>query len=112
MEDAEKIIEKLGGLPLAITQAAAYMSKGQMGFSRYLHRFETNFKRVASKAPTVTTYRNDTVFTCWEMSFKALTATAARLLHLCAFLSHEDIPDEIFRRGKRAIDWLSRGTFD
>ncbi|KAL7266721.1 hypothetical protein RUND412_010723 [Rhizina undulata] len=49
---------------------------------------------------------NDSVLTAWELSFQALDHNARQLLHLCAFLSNEDIPEELFRRGKNAVDWI------
>ena len=81
----------------------------QTDFKTYLRMLENNFKRIANKKPSVWTYRNDTVFTCWEISFQALCDSAVRLLHLCAFLSNEDIPDVLFRRGSAAVEWLDDG---
>ncbi|KAL7269659.1 hypothetical protein RUND412_007663 [Rhizina undulata] len=46
------------------------------------------------------------VLTTWELSFQALSENARHLLHMCAFLSNEDIPDKLFRRGKSAIHWI------
>ncbi|KAL7266585.1 hypothetical protein RUND412_010865 [Rhizina undulata] len=46
------------------------------------------------------------VLTTWELSFQELSSNARHLLHLCAFLSNEDIPDELFHRGKRTLDWI------
>ncbi|KAL7270106.1 hypothetical protein RUND412_007199 [Rhizina undulata] len=46
------------------------------------------------------------VFTTWKLSFEELSDDARHLLHICAFLSNEDIPEELFRRGKRAIGWM------
>ncbi|KAL7271320.1 hypothetical protein RUND412_005928 [Rhizina undulata] len=48
------------------------------------------------------------VLTTWELSFEALDDNARQLLSLCAFFSNEDIPEEFFRRGKNAIDWIKQ----
>jgi len=81
----------------------------QIDCKTYLRKLEANFKRIASTKPSVPTYRNDSVFTCWEISFAALCPSAAQLLHLCAFLSNEDIPDVLFHRGRTGVEWLNNG---
>jgi len=43
------------------------------------------------------------------MSFQALGPSVVRLLHVCAFLSNEDIPDVLFPRGSGSLDWLKNG---
>lgn len=109
IKDAEEVVEKLGGLPLAISQAASYILMTEIDFKTYLLKLKTNFKRIASKKTGLWMYRNEPVFTCWEISFHALCPSATRLLHMCAFLSNEDIPDELFRRGSRGVEWLGNG---
>ncbi|KAL7266363.1 hypothetical protein RUND412_011092 [Rhizina undulata] len=54
------------------------------------------------------------IHTTWELSFKELSPEARHLLHLCVYLSNEDIPDGLFRRGKRAVPWMieSGNKFD
>jgi len=42
------------------------------------------------------------VFATWEISFRAIQETspkAADLLLVCGFFDHEDIPEELLRRG-------------
>ncbi|KAI5842039.1 hypothetical protein BZA05DRAFT_380199 [Tricharina praecox] len=114
IKDAEEVVEKLGGLPLAISQAASYILMTEIDFKTYLLKLKTNFKRIASKKTGLWMYRNEPVFTCWEISFHALCPSATRLLHMCAFLSNEDIPDELFRRGSRGVEWLGndKDAFD
>ncbi|KAL7269951.1 hypothetical protein RUND412_007351 [Rhizina undulata] len=46
------------------------------------------------------------VLTIWELSFQELCDDARQLLQLCAFLDNEDIPEELFRRGKEVVDWI------
>ncbi|KAL7265878.1 hypothetical protein RUND412_011594, partial [Rhizina undulata] len=50
--------------------------------------------------------QKDSVLTTWELSFEELNDDARHLLHICAFLSNEDIPEELFRRGKKAVNWM------
>ena len=69
----------------------------QIPFSRYLRRFEGAFAEIAAKKPprVVWQYRDDTVFTTWEVSFNALGPAAQELLLLFGFLDNESIPEEL-----------------
>ena len=95
--DAIAIVGKLGALPLALDQAGSYVSAMQIPFSRYLHRFEGAFAEIAAKKRpgVVWQYRDDTVFTTWEVSFNALGPAAQELLLLFGFLDNESIPEEL-----------------
>jgi len=88
---------KLGALPLALDQAGAYIYNRQITFREYLNRFDKTFAELASKKPpdSMWYYREDTVFTTWEMSFSALGPGGQELLDLCAFFDNEDIPEEL-----------------
>jgi hypothetical protein len=90
-------VTKLGALPLALDQSGAYIFSLQITFHEYLHRFDAKFKELASRKPPkqVWQYREDTVFTTWEISYSALRPAAQELLNLCAFLDNEDIPEEL-----------------
>ena len=69
----------------------------QISCSKYLSLFEERFREVTLRKPTsvVWQYRNDTVFTTWEVSFNALGLAAKALLLLCGFLDNEDISEEL-----------------
>ena len=69
----------------------------QIPFSKYLRQFEDNFAEVARiKPPTaVWQYRDDSVFTTWEVSFNALGPAAQELLLLFGFFDNESIPEEL-----------------
>jgi len=103
-EEAKRIVEKLGCLPLAIDQAGSYLSMLQKPLHAFLPLFEENFNRTLSKKPpsAVWQYGEDTVVTTWEISFEAIrkrNLQAANLLLLCSFLANDDI----------GVDFLSRG---
>lgn len=102
---AAEIVKKLGYLPLAIDQAGAYVAARGMPLQRYMKVYEKNFRRIFGERPQspVWTYRDQTVFTTWEISFeeiKAKNEEAAELLLLCSFLHNEDIWEEMLRRGQ------------
>lgn len=95
-DEARRIVQKLGYLPLAIDQAGAYLSRLSKPLYTFLPLFESNFKTVLGKKPpeAVWQYGEKTVVTTWEISFQAIQdqdPQAAKLLLLCSFISHEDI---------------------
>ena len=69
----------------------------QIPFSKYLLRFDGTFAEVTAKKPptVVWKYRDDTVFTTWEVSFNALSPTAQELLLLLGFFDNQSIPEEL-----------------
>ncbi|KAL7267466.1 hypothetical protein RUND412_009950 [Rhizina undulata] len=94
--EAQTIVSALGELPLALNQAGAY-KKLKEGINALFRKGLRDHSLSAQK---------DSVLTTSEPSFQELTDDARHLLHICAFLSNEDIPEELFRLGKRAIDWM------
>ncbi|KAL7272771.1 hypothetical protein RUND412_004405 [Rhizina undulata] len=107
--EARKIVKALGELPLALDQAGAHISSIQMSFSDYRKIIEKSIRAGLNKQVPqygLPSYKAS-VFTTWKLSFQELDDNARRLLHLCAFLSNEDIPDELFRRGRSGVDWIS-----
>ena len=97
--DAVAIVRKLGALPLALDQAGSYISAMQIPFDKYLLRFDGAFAKVTARKPpaAVWQYRDDTVFTTWEVSFNALGPAAQELLQLFGFLDNESIPEELLQ---------------
>lgn len=70
----------------------------------YHQLYKKNAKSLlARKSVSVTwDYKNETVFTTWEISFAAVleeSPKAARLLLLCGFLAKDDIWEELLRHG-------------
>lgn len=103
-DEARRIVEKLGYLPLAIDQAGAYLSKLAKPLHAFLPLFEANFKITLNKKPpsSVWQYGEKTVVTTWEISFEAVQKEdpqAAELLLLCSFLSNKDINSEFLFSG-------------
>ncbi|KAI5853229.1 hypothetical protein DFP73DRAFT_34814 [Morchella snyderi] len=109
-DEASKIAERLGYLPLALDQAGGYISAMNIQFSEYIPLFNTNFRNLASaNDPQLSEmYRNDTLFTTWKISFDRLPPSASNLLALCAFLvnGNQEVPQEIFDRAKGFVSWF------
>ncbi|KAL7276144.1 hypothetical protein RUND412_000877 [Rhizina undulata] len=106
--EAQKIVSLLGEFPLALDQAGAHMRSLQLPFSAFRRKLENGMKAVFRKrlpGPGLPSLKAS-VFTTWELSFQELSENARHLLHLCAFLSNKDIPEELFCRGKSAVSWI------
>jgi MinD-like ATPase involved in chromosome partitioning or flagellar assembly len=87
-EDAEKVAEALGNLPLAIEQAAAWLEQTGMRAADYIRELETQVTRIL-ELNRPTNYPLPAVAT-WNMSFERLSErspAAVGLLRLCAFFS-------------------------
>ncbi|KIM75579.1 hypothetical protein PILCRDRAFT_670138 [Piloderma croceum F 1598] len=99
---ASEVVRKLGGLPLAITQAGAYISALRVPFREYIEQYDSQWNQLVSEKPSLAQWEgNKSIITTWEMSFRLIESRhpyAANLALLCAFLGNEDIPSYFFRR--------------
>ena len=99
---ARAISEELGGLPLALDQAGAYIEESRCSLARYqkLYRLQPSplLKRRGG-------FKHDypaSVATTWSLSFKKVeqqNPMAAELLRCCAFVHPDTIPEELFTAG-------------
>lgn len=105
---AAKLTEALGHLPLALTQAAAYIEETGKSVSDYLALYQQHRQKLLARAKPSADYRF-TVATTWELSFQAVQlqcATATDLLHLCAFLAPEEIPWDLLQPALSEVEQL------
>jgi Domain of unknown function (DUF4062) len=90
---AVELADELGGLPLALEQAAAYIEASGGSLARYLQSFRQRRGRLLARGePTGYT---ETVATTWSLSFTQLEGSspqAADLLRLLACCAAEAIP--------------------
>ncbi len=112
-EDAEKIVERLGYHPLAITQAGAYVRKRKIAFCKFLVDYKHRRKMILENTPQLSQYRKRldnaeetslNVFTTWELSFEQLQlqttrdSIETRILTLFAFFDNKDISEQLFAK--------------
>ncbi|MDR2572498.1 MAG: hypothetical protein LBD23_19685 [Oscillospiraceae bacterium] len=87
-DDAENtaiVAERLGNLPLALEQAAAYILNNSMDFAKYLMLLEKHGLKVFK-------YFDDSVRTTWEISMEKIKKDSAKqLLYLCSYFAADDI---------------------
>src|SRR5450755_2730787 len=99
---AKEICEELGGLPLALDQAGAYIEETQCNLSDYQQRYQTRRARLLQRRGGLVPDHPDSVATTWSLAFEKVeqaNPAAADLLRLCAYLAPDAIPEEIITRG-------------
>ncbi|KAF5240546.1 hypothetical protein FANTH_9517 [Fusarium anthophilum] len=108
---AAELVRSLDFIPLAISQAAAYiqMRAPRTSLKQYLNEFrQSENKRVRLLSHEVGDLRrdrgaSDAILTTWQMSFDHIRSrrpTAADLLSLMSFFDRQEIPESILRLPK------------
>lgn len=102
---AGALAEELGGLPLALEQAGAYILATGIELEEYLDLFQTKRKELWKDEKMPADYR-DKVDTTWNLAMDRVKEEAtegADLLNLCAFLAPDDIPRSLFGEGNEHL---------
>ena len=92
-DGAEAVATALGGLPLALAQAAAYVDRHGISFADYVDRLSTYAPRVFEEPPGHDYGR--TVLSAWSLALDELEEAepaAASILKLLAFVDVNDFP--------------------
>jgi len=96
------ISEELGGLPLALDQAGAYIEETRCGLARYQHLYLRQPSPFLKRRGSSKYDYPASVATTWSLSFKNVeqqNQVAAELLRCCAFVHPDTIPEELFVAG-------------
>lgn len=102
---ARELAELLGDLPLALEQAAAYMTASGRSMGSYLPLFRGQMDKVLARReaqPDEEDYPAS-VLTTWQMAFERLEeecAGGAKLLKLLSFVAAEALPVGAIEQGK------------
>ncbi|KAI2741993.1 hypothetical protein DTO013F2_8656 [Penicillium roqueforti] len=120
VQEGQEIIKRLGYLPLAIHQAAAYIWKHPPIHS-FLATYESEKKNVMKWIPSVWVYNQATdreresalsVLTTWELSVGQITDDATRkkteqFLTVCAYLGKSNTSEDLIKASSSSTDqWL------
>jgi tetratricopeptide (TPR) repeat protein len=115
--DAKDISAEMGGLPLALEQAGAYVEENFLRLADYLELYRAEGVRLLEKHGALSNQDHNSVTVTFSIAFEQLAASnpaAAALLRLCALLASDDIPEEIFEKGAHELSdnpkgrWLDR----
>jgi tetratricopeptide (TPR) repeat protein len=97
-DKAKAIVTAMDGLPLALDQAGAYIEETGCGLSGYWSAYQIHHVRLLQRRGELAADYPQSVAKTWSLSFEKIEQTnhaAADLLHLCAFLYADAIPEEI-----------------
>ncbi|HTK07157.1 MAG TPA: FxSxx-COOH system tetratricopeptide repeat protein [Ktedonobacteraceae bacterium] len=99
---AGEICEELGGLPLALDQAGAFIEETQCSLQDYQQRYRTRRTLLLQRRGGLVADHPEPIATTWSLSFEKVeqhSPIAADLLRLCAFLNSDAIPVELVSQG-------------
>ncbi|KAJ8110230.1 hypothetical protein OPT61_g6869 [Boeremia exigua] len=97
-QEADELLERLDGLPLALAQAAAYIKETGMSFETYTRLYKDQWQKLMksddSRGMPLRNYANGSVATTWTITYTAIreeNQAAANLLLLWAHLDNKDM---------------------
>lgn len=116
INEAGNLVVALAQFPLALDQAGAYIEETGCGVQDYLQIYQQHRQALLARRGRQALGYPESVATTWSLSFERVAqdnAAAAELLHLCALLSPDRIPEELLTQG--AAYWpaaLQQGVAD
>lgn len=98
--DAKELVERLGFLPLAISQAGAYIFENIISISTYLAYFKMKQKELLSRNVTLLGDKHEAIYITWDINLQKIKSLkhglqAISLLNLMAYLYSENIPKDL-----------------
>ncbi|KAK3090122.1 hypothetical protein FSP39_009348 [Pinctada imbricata] len=111
----EKLVDELGGLPLALEQAATYIKTCQFSYEDYLKEFKKRRLELIEKrdiAPAADFVPDErlTIKTTWSMNFDLIKRESTEnghgdftsmVMHMFAFCSPDDLPVQLINKGQQ-----------
>ena len=101
---ALQLSKELGGLPLALDQAGAFIVETRRSLSEYAELYASEKAKLLAERGALGEHAPVSV--TFSLAFEKVAANstaAADLIRLCAFLAPEPIPEEIFRAGASVL---------
>jgi tetratricopeptide (TPR) repeat protein len=99
---AKEISEELGGLPLALDQAGAYIEETSCSLLEYLRLYRMRRDEMLKRRGGSASDYPQSVATTWSLSFEKVEQrclAAGDLLRFCAYLAPDVIPESIVTQG-------------
>ena len=101
---ADAVARKLGYLPLALEQAAAYVSQQPhgFGFAGYLRLYESHEAEFLAEPPAEAGYPKS-IWLTWRTTVDRLSEGARRILRMHAYLASTAFPVDLYVQGAERI---------
>jgi tetratricopeptide (TPR) repeat protein len=90
------LTQALDGLPLALEQACAYISKNKVSVLSYVERIQAHTHAAGLLDKNDSRFCTRSVLATLSLAFEKLSEPAQALLGLCAWLAAEPIPEYLF----------------
>jgi tetratricopeptide (TPR) repeat protein len=103
---AKEISQIMGGIPLALDQAGAYIEENKCTLSDYLTLYQARRLEILNFRGETAFDHPESVVTTWLLSFQKVEQKnigSADLLCFCAFLYPDIIPEEIILDGSQVL---------
>ena len=103
---AQELVREMGGLPLALDQAGAYIEEVPCSLTDYLNLYRQYRAELLKERRSLLPDHPKPVATTWSLSFEKIEQSnpaAADLLRVCAFLQPDAIPEEILLEGAQHL---------
>jgi len=100
------ITQELGGLPLALDQAGAYIEETRCSLADYLQFYRSHRAELLKERGGKVPDHPEPVAATWSLSFAQVqkrSLAAADLLRVCAFLHPDAIPEEMIIEGATTL---------
>ncbi|MBQ2944313.1 MAG: hypothetical protein IJD93_06465 [Ruminococcus sp.] len=94
------LVKRLGSLPLALEQAAAYIREVRCSIGKYLELLEQSSVDAFDDFYASPKYYKHLVTTTWSISFHALEESSKQLMNLCAYMAPDRIPIDFFVKSR------------
>ncbi|WP_250400494.1 FxSxx-COOH system tetratricopeptide repeat protein [Streptomyces cellostaticus] len=105
-QEADRIAELLGDLPLAVEQASAWVAETGMSVDEYVEIFEQQRAEILEMSDPSASYP-EAVARAWDISLNRLETSSPEALHLlrlCSFLAADPIPRSFLQqRGRQHV---------
>ena len=117
-QEAINLAKELGSLPLALVEAAAFISSLPLpcSFKDYLHKYRAVKLRLLEQQPatalSVEAQHRLSVHTTWEMNFEFViekSPAAAAMMRIASFLESENIPFDVINPELPELDEAELG---
>ena len=110
-ERAGALAERLGYLPLALEQAAAYIERHRLSFEGYERLWQVEREKVLTWHDESSSYPRAVAVT-WQRTFDALSPGAQTILRIASLLAPEPIPERVFTDCGDALTAAHQSTLD
>lgn len=99
---AKKIMQTIGGLPLAINQISGFIVQQKLALDAFLPLYERNSVKIDARKVVYGDYEH-TLSTVWELSLGQLSGPSRTLQAILAFLDPDKVHESVLREGGESI---------